>query len=147
MQITKHFTLDEMIASQTAARNGLDNMPGSVAMGNLRRLCEVLELVREAIARPIIISSGYRSPEVNKLVGGSTNSQHRLGCAADIIVPGLTPEQAMNAIVAARLPYDQLIREYDAWVHYSVPNTALLPWRKQALIIDRKGIRAWPSPS
>lgn len=144
MNLSQHFTLEEMTASNTAARKGLDNTPDEAALENLHRLAERLEAVRAAVARPVSISSGFRSVAVNAAVGGSPNSQHCYGCAADIKVAGMTPRQVIDTIIAADLPYDQLIHEFDAWVHYSIPNIAARPWRKQALIIDKEGTRPYP---
>jgi hypothetical protein len=88
-----------------------------------------------------MVNSAFRSKAVNDAVGSKDTSQHRIGCAADIRVPGMTPDQVVRAIIAARLPYDQIIREFDAWTHISVPNTTALKPRQQALIIDKAGTR------
>ena len=84
-----------------------------------------------------MINSAFRSKQVNDSVGSKDTSQHRTGCAADFKVPGMTPDQVVRAIIAANLPYDQIIREFDAWTHISISDTP----RKQALIIDRAGTR------
>lgn len=148
MNLSPNFTLEELTASETAARNGLDNTPGPIAMKNLERLAQFLEEVRKVLGKPVVISSGYRGPEVNAHVGGSKNSQHMVGCAADIRVPGMSPDAVCKAIIASELQYDQLIREfYDparaagGWTHVSVPNTEGSTPRKQALIIDKTGTR------
>ena len=88
-----------------------------------------------------MINSAYRSPEVNQAVGGVKTSQHCLGCAADIKVPGMTPDQVVRAIIASKLQYDQLIREFDAWTHVSISNEEGSTPRGQTLIIDRAGTR------
>ena len=88
-----------------------------------------------------MVNSAFRSKLVNDAVGSSDRSQHRLGCAADIRVPTMTPDQVVRAIIAAGLPYDQLIREFDRWTHLSVPNAVGLAPRRQALIIDKTGTR------
>lgn len=153
MQLSPHFTLEEMTASQIAARRGIPNDPNETALENLKRLTKYLEGVRQALAKPfgipraMVITSGYRSPEVNRLVGSSPGSQHTIGCAADFKVHGMKPDEVMKAIVDADLPFDQLILEFDSWVHISIPSAINKPWRKQALIIDSKGTRTWPSPS
>lgn len=141
--MTPHFTLQELTASETASRNGWDNTPPPEAIANLNRLAELLEQVRALLGKPIMVSSGYRSKQVNDSVGSKDTSQHRLGCAADIKVPGMTPDQVCQAIKSSAIPYDQLIREFDSWTHISVPNTPSTPARKQVLIIDRQGIRPY----
>jgi len=103
-----------------------------------------LELVKVALGgKPIMVNSAFRSKAVNDAVGSKDTSQHRLGCAADLRVPGMTPDQVVRAIIAANLPFDQIIREFDAWTHISVPNTTSLKPRRQALIIDKAGTRAF----
>ena len=81
------------------------------------------------------------SEAVNTAVGSKNTSQHRIGAACDFRVPGMAPDAVVRAIIAADLPYDQIIREFDAWTHISVPNTAVAQPRQQALIIDRAGVR------
>ena len=87
--------------------------------------------------KPIIVNSAFRSKQVNDAVGSKDTSQHRVGCAADIRVPGMTPDAVVRALIASKLPFDQLIREFDAWTHISIADKP----RKQALIIDRTGTR------
>ena len=142
MNLSPNFTLAELTASETAARNGLDNTPGPIAYQNLVRLANFLEQVKKVLGgKPIMINSAYRGPEVNKHVGGSKNSQHMVGCAADIRVPGMTPNEVCKAIIASELQYDQLIREFDSWTHISIPNEESSTPRGQTLIIDRAGTR------
>jgi zinc D-Ala-D-Ala carboxypeptidase len=142
MNLSPNFTLAELTASETAARNGLDNTPGPIAYQNLVRLANFLEEVKKVLGgKPIMINSAYRGPEVNAHVGGSKNSQHMVGCAADIKVPGMTPDQICKAIIASELQYDQLIREFDSWTHISIPNEESSTPRGQTLIIDRAGTR------
>lgn len=141
MKLSPHFTLDELTVSESAARFGLDNTPDNEALMNLRRLAAFLEQVRETLGKPIKINSAYRSPEVNEQVGGSKTSQHCYGCAADIRVNGMTPDEVVRAVIAAKLPFDQVIREFDRWTHISIPRTANTKPRGNALIIDRKGTR------
>ena len=142
--MTPHFTLDELTASETAERNGWDNTPNEQELANLQRLAEFLEDVKEALGgKPIMVNSAFRSKQVNDAVGSKDSSQHRVGCAVDIRVPGLTPDQVVRAIIASGLPYDQVIREFDRWTHVSVPNTPETAPRKQALIIDKAGTRAF----
>lgn len=119
MKLTEHFTLEEMTASEDAARNGLKNTPSDAAIQNLKILCRnVLEPLRLIVKKPVIVHSGYRSKKVNEAIGGATNSQHMKGQAADFIVPGMTVEEVFK-IVADRLPFDQLIEEFGEWVHVS----------------------------
>ena len=141
MNLSPNFTLEELTASETAARNGLDNTPGPIAMKNLERLAQFLEEVRKVLGKPVVISSGYRGPEVNAHVGGQKASQHLVGCAADIKVPGMTPDAVCRAIIQSDLQYDQLIREFDSWTHISIPNEEGSTPRGQTLIIDRAGTR------
>lgn len=139
--ITPNFTLAELTASETAARHGWDNTPGPTELANLKRLADLLEQVRALLGKPVLVNSAYRSKRVNDAVGSKDTSQHRLGCAADIRVPGMTPDQVVRKIIASGINFDQAIREFDAWTHLSVPNTESTPARKQALIIDRQGVR------
>ena len=144
MNLTEHFTLDELTSSETAERNGWDNTPSENELENLRRLASFLEEVKTALGgKPIMVSSGYRGKQVNDSVGSKDTSQHRVGCAVDFRVPGLTPDQVVKAIVASGLPYDQLIREFDRWTHLSIPSFPNLPPRKMALIIDKAGTRTF----
>ena len=137
--MTPHFTLAEL--THTDHRE-FDNTPNDEEKANLQRLAEFLELVKVVlIGKPIMVNSAFRSKQVNDSVGSKDTSQHRIGCAADIRVPGMTPDQVVRALMAAQLPYDQIIREFDAWTHISVPNHSNHPPRRQALIIDRQGTR------
>ena len=119
-----------------------DNTPNAAEVANLTRLAQFLELVKAKLdGKPIIVNSAFRSKQVNDSVGSKDTSQHRLGCAADIRVPGMTPDQVVRAIMSHGLYFDQIIREFDAWTHISIPNTAALLPRRQALIIDKAGTR------
>ena len=144
MNLTPHFTLDELTASETAERNGWDNTPSDAELANLRRLADFLEQIKALLGgKPIMVNSAYRSKRVNDAVGSRDTSQHRIGCAADIRVPGMTPDEVVKAIMASALPFDQVIREFDRWTHVSIPNTPDTAARRQALIIDRTGTRAY----
>ena len=144
MNLTPHFTLEELTASETAERNGWDNSPNDQELANLVRLAEFLEQVKEVLAgKPIIISSGLRTKKVNDSVGSKDTSQHRIGCAADFRVPGMTPDEVVKAIVASGIEYDQVIREFDRWTHISIPNSINFSPRAQALIIDKAGTRPY----
>jgi hypothetical protein len=90
-----------------------------------------------------MVNSAFRSKAVNDAVGSKDTSQHRIGCAADIRVPGMTPDQVVKAVLASDLGYDQIIREFDRWTHVSIPNTPDAKPRKQALIIDKTGTRVY----
>jgi hypothetical protein len=141
MQLTKHFSLEELTVSTVAARKGLDNTPNASEVANLVRVAELLEQVRALLGKPIILNSGFRSKVVNDAVGSKDTSQHRIGCAADIRVPGMTPKQVVQACIDADIPYDQIIEEFGSWTHISVPDMPSRPPRRQALIIDRDGTR------
>ena len=139
--MTPNFTLAEL--THTYHRE-FDNTPNETEQANLQRLAEFLELVKVALGgKPIMVNSAFRSKAVNDAVGSKDTSQHRLGCAADLRVPGMTPDQVVRAVIAANLPFDQIIREFDAWTHISVPNTTALKPRRQALVIDKLGTRAF----
>jgi hypothetical protein len=88
-----------------------------------------------------MINSGFRSKQTNDAVGSKDSSQHRLGCAADIRVPGMTPRQVVEACIEAQVPFDQIILEFDSWTHISVANTPDAALRGQKLIIDKQGTR------
>jgi len=146
MQLTPHFTLAEL--THTDHRE-FDNIPNDAELANLVRLADFLEQVKVVLAgKPIMINSAFRCKQVNDAVGSKDTSQHRIGCAADIRVPGMTPDQVVKAIIASGIAYDQVIREFatptgGGWTHISIPNTVATAPRKQALIIDRSGTRAY----
>jgi hypothetical protein len=144
MRLSENFSLEELTASETAARKGIDNTPSEDVINNLKRLAAALQEVRALLNhRAILISSGYRSPELNQAVGGSATSDHCKGLAADFICPSYgTPNDIVRAIAASGLSFKQVIREFDKWVHLSIPEEGQEP-RKQALIIDREGTRAY----
>jgi hypothetical protein len=138
-QLSVHFTLDEL--THTDHRQ-FDNTPNASELSNLIRLAGLLEDVKILLGgKPVIINSAFRSKAVNDAVGSKDSSQHRIGCAADIRVPGVTPDEVVRAVIASEIEYDQIIREFDRWTHISVPNTAGGNPRRQALIIDRQGTR------
>ena len=143
MNLSEHFTLEELTVSEIALRKGLNNTPSSFEVANLQRLAEKLEEVRKALGKPIMINSAFRSIQTNEAVGGVKSSQHCLGCAADIRVPGMTPDEVVKAIIASNIQYDQLIREFDSWTHISIPNMASMTPRNQTLIIDKTGTRTY----
>ena len=141
MKLSDHFTLDEMTYSDTALRHGWANYPDPASLENLKRTCLLLEQVRMLFLAPIVVTSGYRSKQVNDAAGSKDSSQHRVGCAADFRVAGYTPDEVCFKIAKSGLHFDQLIREYNSWVHISVPNDPERPCRGQVLIIDNLGVR------
>ena len=133
--MTPHFSLAELTAT---SHRQFDNTPNETELANLQKLAEFLEEVKTLLdGKPIMINSAFRSKQVNDSVGSKDTSQHRLGYAADIRVPGMTPDQVVRALIASDLPFDQVIREFDAWTHVSISPSP----RRQALIIDRAGTR------
>ena len=120
----KYFTLNELTASSTAKRKGIDNTPDATVRANLTALvANILDPLREAYGKPIVVSSGYRSPKLNKAVGGAAKSQHVTGQAADIHTLSDIPadnKKLFDFIQKLKLPFDQLINEYNFnWVHVS----------------------------
>ena len=112
MQLSEHFELAEFLVSETAARRGIANEPSPEVIENLRRLCQlVLQPLRIKLGRPVIITSGYRSPALNRAVGGSKTSHHMQGRAADLIVPGLSPLAVCQTAQQMKLPCVQIIHE------------------------------------
>ena len=128
-----HFTLAELTHTD---HRSLNNTPNPGELANLQRLAEFLEVVKTTLGgKPVMINSAFRSKAVNDAVGSKDTSQHRQGLAADFRVPGMAPDAVVRALLA--LPYDQIIREYDAWTHISISDKP----RRQALIIDKQGVR------
>jgi len=141
MNLSTHFTLEELTITD---HRELENTPNETELANLKRLAEFLETVKTVLGgKPIMVNSAFRSKAVNDAVGSKDTSQHRIGCAADIRVPGLTPDEVVKAIIASGIGYDQVIREFDRWTHISIPNAGAP--RKQALIIDKTGTRIYSS--
>jgi len=139
MNLTTHFTLEEL--THTDHRT-LDNTPNETELANIQRLAEFLEGVKTVLGgKPVMVNSAFRSKAVNDAVGSKDSSQHRVGCAADIRVPGMTPDEVVRAVIASDLGFDQVIREFDRWTHISIPNSAGGQPRKHALIIDKQGTR------
>jgi zinc D-Ala-D-Ala carboxypeptidase len=137
MNLSPHFTLDEL--THTDHRE-IDNTPTQDEISNLQQLANFLEEVKTVLGgKPIMISSGFRCKALNDAVGSKDTSQHRTGFAADFRVPGMTPDEVVRAVIASGIGYDQIIREFDLWTHISVANNP----RKQALIIDKAGTRAF----
>ncbi len=142
MKLSENFTLAEMTVSETAARRGLANMPVGKQLENLRETARRLEAIREHLGGPVVVTSGYRSPEVNTAVGGSKTSAHCHGLAADFTCPSFgTPLEVARELLKAGFEFDQLIHEFDSWVHigFAEPGKAS---RKQALTINKRGTMA-----
>lgn len=149
-QLSKHFSLQEMINSGTASRLGLDNTPNEEQIENLKALCEnILEPLREYYeSRPIMITSGFRSPQLSKAIGSSENSQHCKGEAVDFEIPGFDNRQ-VAAHIKNNFLYDQLISEYyedgiidSGWIHVSFKRDGTN--RKQSLTKNKgEGYKVW----
>ena len=126
MNLTKNFTLSEMVKSETALRHDMDNTPGETEIANLKQLAEkVLQPVRDAYGKGVKVNSGYRAPEVNAKVGGSKTSDHCKGQAADIEIPGVANADLAKWITE-NLDFTQVILEFytqgvpdSGWVHVS----------------------------
>jgi hypothetical protein len=139
--LTKNFTLEELTITE---HREFDNEPNESERANLVRLAIFLEQVKELLGgKPVMVNSAFRSKAVNDAVGSRDTSQHRVGCAADIRVPSMTPDEVVKAIIASDLAFDQVIREFDRWTHLSVPSHPDDKPRRQALIIDKAGTRPY----
>lgn len=115
-----NFKLSELIYSEKAVQHNINNMPDINSLDCMLDLIfYCLQPVRDFIKKPMIITSGYRNKEVNKLVGGVANSQHMKGQAADFIIKGLSVAYIIDLIKNSGIEYDQLINEYNRWVHIS----------------------------
>ena len=141
MQLSKHFTLEEMEKSQTATRKGIKNKAGSGEIKNLGDLCyEVLEPVRAKFDKPVTITSGYRSPELSEAIGSKSTSQHCLGEAVDLEVIGES-NLKVALWIENNVDFDQLILEFytgeanSGWIHVSYKDGSN---RKQVLTYDGK---------
>lgn len=134
MQLSPHFSLEELTYSETALRRGIDNTPAPSEIENLKRLCEtLLEPVRMTLGVHMHINSGFRSIALNQAVGGAHSSAHLDGCAADFIPIGLDLRTTFDMLRGrSELPVDQIIFECAAWIHISVAPVGLTP-RRQAL--------------
>ena len=115
-----NFTISELTKSDIAIKNNINNMPDINSLDNLLNLVfYCLQPLRDKLNKPIVITSGYRCQQVNKLAGGVANSQHAKGCAVDFHVPGMTIQQVIDFVKSSDIEYDQLINEYNKWVHIS----------------------------
>jgi hypothetical protein len=147
MNLSPHFTLAELTVTD---HREFDNTPNDAELANLYRLAGLLEQVKHVLGgKPVMVNSAFRSKQVNDAVGSSDRSQHRLGCACDFRVPGMTPDEVVRAVIFAGVPFDQIIREFSdpikggGWTHISIPNTVDAKPRKSALIIDKQGTRVF----
>ena len=126
MKLSNHFSLAEFTKSQTAERCGIDNSPDKEHVDNLQKLCdEILQPIRDYFKKPVVISSGYRSPELSKKIGASSRSQHCRGEAADLEIPGVSNKELAD-FINENLNFDQVILEFhnpdeinSGWVHVS----------------------------
>lgn len=143
IQLSNNFYLDEFTRSSTAARHAIriDVEPDSEVFHNIRRLCrDVLQPLRDQLGS-VHITSGYRPPEVNRLVGGSNRSMHRLGLAADIVVTGHTPYEVCSWLANSRLQFDQCIHEFGRWTHIGIVEAEQIP-RRQLLTAIKQPAQA-----
>jgi len=139
MRLSPHFSLEELTHSDIAVRLGIDNTPTVEVIDNLTFLAGELEYVRDILGHPMLVSSGFRCNALNDHLGSKRTSSHTQGLAVDFICPSFgNPRSVVSAIVMANINYDQVILEYDRWVHLSFKQ---VDPRKQALIIDKKGAR------
>ena len=142
MNLTKNFTLAEMVKSDTALRHDMDNTPGEIEIANLKVLCEkVLQPVRDNFGKGVKVNSGFRHPEVNAKVGGSKTSDHCKGMAGDIEIPGV-PNAELAGWIVSNLEFTQVILEFytpgvpdSGWVHVSYDPADL---KKQVLTAVKK---------
>ena len=138
-RLTPHFTLEEFTFSQTAARKGIDNTPYEGILDNLCVLANGMEDVRNLLNAPIHVSSGYRCPALNDALGSKRTSQHVQGLACDFTANAYgSPDIIFADIITSDIPYDQVILEFDRWIHISFVEDGGTP-RKQALIINGEG--------
>ena len=135
-----NFSMDELTHSDTAARHGIDNTPNDNEKENLYKLAMEMEDVRELLNnKPIFCSSGFRCVELNTLIGSKKTSAHIKGLAADFTCRQFgTPNEIVFALINSDIPYDQVILEFDRWVHISFCEDEETP-RRQALIINKQG--------
>ena len=120
--IELNFTMSELLKSEIAEKYNISNIPDKKSLDNMLTLIiECLQPIRNFIDKPMIISSGYRSPRLNghPLINGAQNSQHVTGQAVDFTIKGMTPKQIIEMIKRSGVEYDQVINEHNIWVHIS----------------------------
>lgn len=140
MKKIKYFSLGEFINSPTAKRLGIDNMPTFEIVDNLNRLADYLDGIREKLGKPILINSGYRSPMLNKAVGGVANSQHLKGLAADVVCADM---ESLEKVLRETGGFDQLIKEHrkgstSFWFHISVCSRNGKPRNQIIMNLEKK---------
>lgn len=148
-KLTKNFTVGMLTRSETAARRGIDNSPDEAALERLMALATfILEPLKEKYGRRLVITSGFRSVALNTAIGGSRNSQHMLGEAADLIVAG-TPNLEVAKWLKNNIAYGQIIHEFGEWVHVSLPRNklpeTLTCYRRDGKVIYEPGLKEVPS--
>lgn len=142
MNLSQHFTLQEFVRSDKAARKGIDNTPPESVIKELERTAEVMESVRSLLGHPILITSGYRCSALNKEVGSKPSSLHVQGLACDFVCPDYgSPIEVCKAIQASQIEFDKCILEFynpatgDGWVHIQLGREN----RRQMLTINNHG--------
>jgi len=143
VRLSEHFTLAEMTRSQMASRHGIDNKPNDIQLENLKTLAKGMELVRTKLdSLPIIISSGFRCEALNDLLGSKRTSQHIMGLACDFTCDRYAHVGRVFEVIAdSSIPFDQLILEYNSWIHIAFPVEGDEP-RRQVLTIDKSGVKS-----
>lgn len=142
MRLSEHFSLEELCRSQLAARHGIINKPNDIQLENLKTLAKGMELVRTKLdSLPIIVSSGFRCEALNDLLGSKRTSAHIRGLAADFTCDRYAHVgRVFDVLAESSIPFDQLIYEWNSWIHIAFPPEGEEP-RRQVLVIDREGAR------
>lgn len=140
MKRIKYFSLSEFLNSVTAKRLGIDNTPSFEVVDNLNKLADYLDVIREKVGKPILISSGFRCPVLNKTVGGVANSQHLKGLAADLICADM---ESLEKVLRETGGFDQLIKEHrkgskSFWYHVSVSPRNGKPRQQVIMNLEKK---------
>lgn len=140
MKRIKYFSLSEFLKSETAKRLGIDNTPTFEVVDNLNKLADYLDVIREKVGKPIIISSGFRCPVLNKAVGGVSNSQHLKGLAADVVCADM---ESLEKVLRETGGFDQLIKEHrkgskSFWYHVSVAPRNGKPRQQVIMNLEKK---------
>ena len=140
MKKIKYFSLSEFLNSATAKRLGIDNTPTFEVVDNLNKLADYLDVIREKVGKPILISSGFRCPMLNKAVGGVANSQHQKGLAADLICADM---ESLEKVLRETGGFDQLIKEHrkgssSFWFHISVCSRNGKPRNQIIMNLEKK---------